>query len=216
MSPGQLNKPVFLALRWLVKQLCRPYFLLARRLVVEGRYFLPRRCRSMVLVCNHASLLDTYVLMCVIRPHFTVCGAKPKYFATPLRRFAAAVINVMKVDDQQQFLRDCTALLNRGEMLLIYPEMGRYPQGMAKFKTWAAEVVLHNNVSVVPCHITGTGRDPSRRIRLRVGPSFTPRGDRIQVTRELRHRIAVLADPPTHAPGRRDGRVRPANGPDGN
>ncbi len=194
MPQPHLNRPFFLLVRWIIKRLCRIYFLLTNRLIVEGRQHLPHRRTPTILICNHPSLFDSVYLACVVGPRITVCGAKPKYFSTPLRRFGATIGNVMKVTDREQFLSGCEKLLRAGEIILIYPEMGRNPDSLGEFLPWAAEVALRSNVSIIPCHISGTRPGNTGAVRVQVSEPLTPTGDAISLTLLFRKTVQALEE----------------------
>jgi len=187
-----VNCPFFLTLREILKFFIKPILFLFRGFRVQGKKNLPRSRRSCIVISNHAGFIDSVLFICFIRPRFTVCGARPKYFKTRLRRFIFRTANVLKVENHDQFLDDCGSLLNAGEVILIYPEMGRNPEGLAEFKTWAAEVAIANNVPVVPCYIYGTTIGQQGKKRLLVGEVIEPSGSPESLTREFRNRIEKL------------------------
>ncbi len=149
-----------------------------------------------VIVCNHAALLDSILVICAARRRLAICGAKPVYFSTAARRAAMRLLRVVRVESREGFVRDCGALLARPEPILVYPEMGRNPDGLGPFREWAAQVVLDSGVAVIPCYIRGTtaGHD-RRRLRLVVGEPFRPdpAADATSLTATLRARIEALA-----------------------
>jgi len=127
-----------------------------------------------------------------VRPRFVVCGAKPKYFKHPLLRFVFRTANILKVESREQFLRDCGELLEAGNILLIYPEMGRNPDGLGAFKTWAAEVALAHGAEAVPCYLYGTTAGQEGPKRLIAGPPVLPEGGAEDLTEEYRRAILGL------------------------
>jgi 1-acyl-sn-glycerol-3-phosphate acyltransferase len=162
---------------------------------VEHADRLPRTRRPMILAANHAALTDSYYLILAARPRFVICGARPAYFSTAPRRALMAIGNILRVESRDQFLADCSELLAAGEMLLIYPEMGRNVSGMGGFSSWAAEVALRNRVPVLPCYLYGTTEGHHGPPRLIVGEAIAPEGDPESLTRTLRRAIGELAPP---------------------
>ena len=77
-----------------------------------------------------------------------------------------AVANILRVDDRESFLRDCGELLAGGDILLIYPEMGRNPGGVGELDTLAAEVALAARAPVLRTCRTRAA-DPRGRERRR-------------------------------------------------
>ncbi|MBN2417544.1 1-acyl-sn-glycerol-3-phosphate acyltransferase [bacterium] len=193
MTPP-VNHPFFLGLRLLLKTLVRAWLRISRGLAVLGREHLPARRRGCMLIANHAAFIDSVYIIAAVRPRFTICGAKPKYFEKPLSGFLFRTANIMKVTGEDQFLADCVRLLAAGEAILIYPEMGRNPAGMGPFTTWAARVALESGAPVIPLYLYGTTQGDTGRKTLAAGPPFTPSGDREAVTAEFRRRILACRE----------------------
>lgn len=188
-----VNRPAFLALRGILRWLLKGPFALLKGFRVVNAGALPRRRRPLILACNHAAFVDSVVLILAVPCRFTICGAKPRLFRTPLLRFAMALANILRVDGREAYLADTAALLASGETLLIYPEMGRFPDGLGEFRTWAAEVALEGGVPILPCYLHGTTRGHAGPPRLIVGEELAPEGDAEALTRRLRHAICALA-----------------------
>lgn len=197
----RLNRPPWLALRWVLKRIVGVAFRLTRRFRVEGAEHLPRRRGGMILTSNHAAWIDTVYWIVAVRPRFTVCGARPSYFATGARRALMALANIEEVVDEESFRRSTAELLAAGETLLVYPEMGRNAERMGEFRTWAAQAAIENGVPLLPAHLSGTGMKAksggSRRVTLRVGPPIPalggPDDDPTELTARLRRAIEGLA-----------------------
>ena len=194
-----VNRPLFLALRGILKWLLKGPFAVAKGFRVENAGALPRRRRPLILACNHAAFVDSVYLILAVPARFVICGAKPRLFRTPLLRFAMALANILRVDGRERFLADTGALLRAGETLLIYPEMGRFPDGLGELRTWAAEVALANRVPILPCYLFGTTRGHSGAPRLIVGEELAPEGDAAGLTGRLRRAILALAPAPAVA-----------------
>ncbi len=194
MSAGgsRVNRPIFLALRGLLRLLLRPIFAF-KGFRVSGAERLPRRRRPLILTCNHAAFIDSVYLILAARARFTICGAKPRLFRSALLRLAMALANILKVENREQFLRDTGALLAAGETLLIYPEMGRNASGLGELKTWAAEVALAGGVPLLPTYLYGTTRGHDGPPKLIVGRELSPEGDAESLTDRLRQAILALA-----------------------
>jgi len=154
---------------------------------------LPRSRRPLILACNHAALIDTVFLIVALHPRFVVCGAKPPYFRTAPRRLLMAIANILRVAGREAFFADCRRLLDAREILLIYPEMGRNPDGLGEFSTWAAQVSLDTGAPVLPCYLHGTTRGQRSPIRLIVGREIPPEGEAVGLTAHLRRAMIALA-----------------------
>lgn len=188
-----VNRPPALALRRLAKWLLGAPAHLFAGLRVEGAERLPGVRRKLILACNHAAFVDSVALILAVRPRFTICGAKPRLFRNFGLRALMALANILKVESREQFLDDCGALLSAGEILLIYPEMGRNPEGLGDFEEWAAEVALASAAPILPCYLYGTTRGHRGAPRLYVGEEIEPAGDPSSLTARLRRAIAELA-----------------------
>ena len=186
-----VNRPCNLRIRALAKTLLTPILRLQGFRVMGGEH-LPEKPMGCMLIANHAAFADSVYLICAVRPRFTICGAKAKYFEKPKTRRLFTIANILKVENRDQFLRDCRALLDAGEVILIYPEMGRNPEGMGEFKTWAAEVALDRDVPVIPCYLHGTTQGQEGPKRLFVGQPMKPEGDVRGLTERFREAITAL------------------------
>jgi 1-acyl-sn-glycerol-3-phosphate acyltransferase len=199
-----VNRHPFVELRAVLKPLVRAWLLGSGRLQIERTMsgHDPERMERhpFIVVSNHASRLDTVYLVAAFRCPLTVCGARPEYFRTPLRRLLMATGNILRVDGHEQFLEDCAELIRHGHHLLIYPEMGTHPQALGAFSPWAAEVALATSTPLVPCYLHGTGHPPAPRVRLVIGPPLRPEGNAEDLTGRMRSAILALAsDPRTEA-----------------
>ncbi len=192
MTAG-LNRPLALLVRRALKLLLKGPIVLLRGFRVEGAARLPSRRCPLILVSNHAAFINSVYFILAVRPRFAICGAKPRLFATAPQRALMAIANILPVHDHDRFLADCTALLAAGEVLLIYPEMGRNPEGLGEFQTWAAEVALAGRALILPCYLYGTTRGHTGPPRLMVGEEMEPEGDAVGLTQRLREAVASLA-----------------------
>ncbi len=192
----RVNRPAFLALRGLLRFLLKGPFVVFKGFRVVGVDRLPRQPRPLILACNHAAFIDSVYLILAARSRFTICGAKPRLFRSTGLRFVMALANILKVEGREQFLADTGRLLAAGETLLIYPEMGRFAEGLGDFKTWAAETALANGVPLLPCYLYGTTRGHVGPPRLIVGEEIVAEGDADSLTDRLRQAIIALAPSP--------------------
>lgn len=200
-----VNRPLFLAGRRVLRLLAAP---LARHLLafrVVGGEKLPAAPRPLILAANHAAFVDSVFFILAVGPRFTICGARPRLYRNVVLRGLMALANILRVDSHHQFLTDCRALLAAGEILLVYPEMGRRPAGLGAFETWAAEVALASGAPLLPCYLYGTTRGHRPPPRLHVGDEIVPAGDAAALTARLRRAIVELSpeDPGGPDPGRR-------------
>ncbi len=182
-----LYRPARAALRRVLSPLAK-----ARGFRVHGAAHLPTGPERLIIACNHASFADTAYLAIALRTPFVVCGAKPRLFRTPAQRALMRLVNVLRVDDHDQYLSDVTSLLWRGHLVVAYPEMGRNADGMGRFETWVAEVALATSTPVLPVYLHGTTRGHEPPVRLHVGERLTPTGDATAFTARIRDAIEAL------------------------
>ncbi len=193
---SSVNRPWYLALRGLLRLLLKGPLVVLKGFRVEGGERLPEKRRALILACNHAAFIDSVYLILAARCRFTICGAKPRLFRSAALRAVMALANILKVESREQFYADTSALLAAGETILIYPEMGRFPNALGEFKTWAAEVALASDVALLPCYLYGTTRGHGGPPKLIVGDELAPEGDGRALTDRLRRAILALAPAP--------------------
>jgi long-chain acyl-CoA synthetase len=175
---------------------------------VSGRTHLPRD-GAYVISPNHQSYLDSFLLVGTL-PYRTFrrlffVGAS-EYFATPLLKRIARLINVVPVDPDTNLVRSMQAGafgLRHGKVLVLFPEGERSPDGTVRtFKKGASILATHLGVPIVPVAIYGVYEVWPRgqtlrlsqlvpiagaRARLSYGPPVSP------------SRTASVADPDRYA-----------------
>lgn len=186
-----VNRPNYLLIRLILKTIIRALFRM-KGYRIHGKEYLPAKRQPAILIANHAAFIDSIYIISSVKPRFAICGARPKYFQKRLIRYLFHIANILKVENHDQFLKDCGYLLKNGEIILIYPEMGRFPDGLGPFQTWAAEVALSAGVPVIPLYLYGTTKGQSDSKRLFVGSPITPQGDPESLTQIFRKAIADL------------------------
>jgi len=166
-----------------------------------------------IYVANHASHIDTGLLLSVLPAvvrHKTVVAAAADHFFD--RRFKAhlwslvlAAVPIERHRVNRKSAEDATELVRGGWNLIIFPEGGRSPDGWFQaMRGGAAYVATRTGRPVVPVHIEGTYRIwPRGGKRLRRSPTRITFGSPIaasegETARHLEARIdtalAVLAD----------------------
>lgn len=188
-----VNRPVFLFFRTVIRLILRYYFILFKGFSVIGKKNLPKKGPA-ILISNHAAFIDSVYFICAMRRRFVVCGAQPKYFSSGKKRLLMGLANIIKVESQAQFLADCSSLLDKKEILLIYPEMGRNKEAMGEFEDWAAKAALSGRSPVIPCYLYGTTIGENGRCRLIAGDEIIPHGSPEPVTKLFREKILELKE----------------------
>jgi len=175
-----------------------------------------RTNRSLVIVANHCSHLDTLCLLAALplrKLHCAFPAAASDYFFQSVPRLwaAAVLVNALPFGRHSRTrasLTTCSDLLaNPGTILIIFPEGTRSTTGeINDFKSGIGALVAGRDISVVPCFIDGTFRawpkgrrvPTPRKIRLIVGDPRNYRGrqtDKIDIcaiAAELREAVSEL------------------------
>jgi 1-acyl-sn-glycerol-3-phosphate acyltransferase len=176
-----------------------------------------RTNRSVVIVANHASHLDTLCLLAALplrKLHCAFPAAAADYFFQGVSRtwVAAVVVNALPFARQAkagQSLAICGEVLgNPGNILIIFPEGTRSTTGVTQeFKAGIGALVAGRDVAVLPCYLDGTFRawpkgrrlPRPRKVRLIIGEAcdFGARpNDREEIAgiaAELREAVVRLA-----------------------
>ena len=161
---------------WVCKYiLIGPWLRLLFRPQVEGLEHLPADGAA-ILASNHLSFSDSVFLPLVCKRRITFL-AKSDYFTTPgfkglLTRLFMSAAGQVAVDRSggrasEAALRTGLRVLGTGELLGIYPEGTRSPDGrLYRGKTGVARMALEAGVPVIPCAMINTHLiQPPGRVR---------------------------------------------------
>jgi len=200
-------------LYYLGRALFRAFFTLACRWEVEGRENIPPG--GVILAANHTSFVDPPLVGSAIeRPvHFM---AKAELFEIPGLGWIISHTNAFPVRRgaaDRRALRTASDLLRQGEVLAVFPEGTRSPDGRLRPGELGIGIIaLRSGAPVVPAGITGADRVLPRgvplplpaKLRVRFGKplhfdEFAGRaGDRAaleEVARRVTRAIAALLPP---------------------
>src|SRR5256886_5208080 len=149
-------------LRSIVALIIRGLLRIYNRFEIVGHENL-RMNRSLVIVANHCSHLDTLCLLAALplrKLHRAFPAAASDYFFQSVARLwiAAVIVNALPFGRQtrvRQSLSLCEQLLaSPGTILIIFPEGTRSTTGeLRAFKSGIAALVAGRDVAVVPCLI---------------------------------------------------------------
>ena len=146
-----------------------------------------RTNRSLVIVANHSSHLDTLCLLAALplrKLHRAFPAAAADYFfqSVPRTFIAAVVTNALPFARRVRVRRSlslCSELLSDpGNILIIFPEGTRSETGETReFKSGIGALVAGRDVAVLPCYLQGAFRawpkgrhlPRPRKVRLVVG-----------------------------------------------
>jgi 1-acyl-sn-glycerol-3-phosphate acyltransferase len=111
---------------------------------------------SKIIVANHPSLLDVIMLFSLV-PNAD-CIVQSYVTHTIMR----AIVRQLYIPNNLSFrdlVEECTASLNQGNCLIIFPEGTRTPRtGEAVLKKGAARIALLSGYDIVPVHIGGSDK----------------------------------------------------------
>ncbi len=163
--------------------------------VVEGQENVPAK-GGVILAPNHTSYLDPPLVgSAVSRPVYFM--AKRELFSVPIlgwliRRTHAFPVSRGAAD--RQALKKAQELLQKGEVLVVFPEGTRSPNGcLQEAEIGLALIAARAGAPVVPIAIVGSNRALPRsspffrpaKIKVRIGPPIFPEsGPNLHISRE--------------------------------
>jgi len=188
-APVQRNGYLY----WVTKLVLTVPLLLVLRPKVEGLHHVPASGPA-ILASNHTSFYDWLVLPLVVRRRRIIFLAKSSYFTGAglrgrLRRYFFTACGQVPVDRSgggagEAALRTALRLLDEGNLLGVFPEGTRSPDGrLHRGRTGVVRMAMASGAPVVPCATIGlfdvapTGRIlprlSRRRTVVRFGPPLT-------------------------------------------
>ena len=129
--------------------------------VVRGRQYLPRKGGA-VVCANHVSYLDPPVLGGAILPRRTYFMAKIELFKIPgfslfIRKHYAFPVDRNNAD--REAIRFGIELLQKGELLVVFPEGGRSPDGSLQRGNFGPALMASKaGVPIIPAAIKETNK----------------------------------------------------------
>src|SRR6266700_5429603 len=150
---------------WVVKAVLAPILRVLFRPWAEGTEYVPRAGPA-ILASNHLSFSDHFFAPLPL-PRKVVFLAKSEYFTgRGLKGLASRIffsgVGQIPMDRaggeaSQRALRTGLRVLAQGQLLGIYPEGTRTPDGrLYRGKTGVARLALEARVPVIPCAMVGT------------------------------------------------------------
>ncbi len=146
---------------WVIKAILKPILLGVYRIRVEGLENIPRKGPA-IIAANHLSFLDSFFIPLVVKKRKITYLAKADYFTNWKTAWFFNMVGQIPVDrddkeKSQQALRTGLRVLREGNLLGIYPEGTRSPDGkLYRGRTGAARLALAGKVPVIPCGLIGT------------------------------------------------------------
>ncbi len=156
---GMKDAPkLYRALRRILVPTLNPFF----HTQIEGLENVPTD-RSAILACNHLSFIDSIVLP-LNQPRPVYFLGKADYWDSWRTRWFFEGTGVVPVHREggskgEDSLRTGVEILERGDLLGIYPEGTRSPDGrLYRGKTGPVRMALRAGVPIIPCAVHGTDK----------------------------------------------------------
>ncbi len=154
------------------------FFLVYFRMKRIGREYIPKR-GPVIIASNHRSFLDPFIIACMARRPMYYVAKKEIFQYNRLLAWALGALGAFPVDrgaGDAQFIETAKAILDRGDIVLIFPEGTRTrPGALGKPRRGVGRLALETGVPVVPVAVIGTEairkgwRIRPRKVRLRAG-----------------------------------------------
>jgi 1-acyl-sn-glycerol-3-phosphate acyltransferase len=179
---------------WLWYELCKGVVSLVGSVVWRTRYFgrenIPAEGAAMI-VCNHQSHLDP-PLVSVGCPRQIYIMARKTLFDNPVFGRLIRSIHAVPIDRDgvgAAGIKECLKLLKRGEILLIFPEGTRSPNGQVQpFRPGFVTLAARTGAAIVPAAIEGAQRVwPRSRSYPLPGKVFVRYGEALSVEEVQQH-----------------------------
>jgi len=185
----------------LLDNVTRPLARVVAPATVRGDEYLTRLEAPVIFAANHASHLDTPLVLTTLPARFrhrTVVAAASDYFFDRTWKAALWSLTLAAVPIERSRVNRRSAevaidLLADGWSIVIFPEGGRTSDGWAQeFKGGAAYLALHSGAPVIPLYLRGTRRILPKRDDAHPGGSGTEnRGRPLR-----RGEVTVMYGPP--------------------
>lgn len=197
--------PVRLVRAMVLDNLTLPVARALARPKVIGREHLDPIEGPVIVTANHASHLDTAILLSALPPrrrHRTVVAAAADYFFDTTAKGAVSAFGLGAIPMERNKVNRRSAeaaaeLIGEGWSLVIFPEGGRTPDGWGdEFKGGAAYLAKRCGVPVLPVHIKGSRAilpksTDAVRARLKPGETEVRIGDALWPGDEDARRFSV-------------------------
>ena len=146
---------------WVLKAILKPILRVVYRIRVEGFENVPKKDAA-IIAANHVSFLDSFFIPLVVKRRKVTYLAKADYFKSWKTSWffkSAGQISCERTggSKSQQSLEIALEVLNSGNLLGIYPEGTRSPDGrLYRGRTGIARLALAAKVPVIPVGLLGT------------------------------------------------------------
>lgn len=178
------------------------------RLTIRGKEHIPRQGPA-ILVANHSSLLDPFIVTCCTNRiiHWLVASwvFRIAFFSCFAKR-----IPFLKVEpgrgNNKEALKDAITLLGEGRVIGVFPEGGVSKNGeIIPFLSGAAYIAIRAGAPIVPLYINGARSFfKFHKITVKIGEPFflnqeclpSDKDALARCSASIRHRIEQLKESP--------------------
>ena len=146
---------------WVFKGILKPPIRAAWKVRTEGLENVPRKGPA-IIAANHLSFLDSFFIPVSVNWRKVTYLAKADYFRSWKTSWFFRAVGQIPVEREdrkksQAALDIGLEVLEEGELLGIYPEGTRSPDGrLFKGRTGVARLALRSGAPVIPCGVTGS------------------------------------------------------------
>ena len=163
---------------FIVRLILTPFFLIYLRMKRIGREYIPAQ-GPVVLASNHRSFFDPFVIGTMTRRPVYYVAKKELFGYSRILSWLLNALGAFPVDrgaGDQETIETAEAILNRGEIVLMFPEGTRTrPGSLGRPRRGVGRLALETGAPVVPIAIIGTEdirrgwRIRPRKVRVRAG-----------------------------------------------
>jgi 1-acyl-sn-glycerol-3-phosphate acyltransferase len=162
----------------IVRMILTPFFLTYLRMKRMGREHIPAQ-GPVILAANHRSFFDPFVIGTMTRRPVYYVAKKELFGYSRILSWLLNALGAYPVDrgaSDQETIETSRQILNRGDIVLMFPEGTRTrPGSLGKPKRGVGRLALESGAPVVPIAIIGTEdirrgwRIRPRKVRIRAG-----------------------------------------------
>jgi glycerol-3-phosphate dehydrogenase (NAD(P)+) len=167
---------------WIARAILQPFFHVWFRLGRIGREHIPA-AGPVILASNHRSFLDPFVIAVMARRPIYFMAKKELFLVHPIVSWLLSALGAFPIDrgaSDQESMATARAILERGEVVLMFPEGTRVrPGALGRPRRGVGRLALETGAPVVPVAVIGTEA-------VRRGFRIRPHNVRVRAGRALR------------------------------